>query len=189
MNFLWISLTSSRCCLSICCDYIIPYSEAFVNINFYITLYQIWYTYSFFDFAYSISKLNLWILQYDFVNKFWISILDLDFDFVVGFTICTYNRLNLAILYSLNNYKKFKKKTWINASDMSAGYDIIYIQARRRKSALIEYINYSRGKLSWLKESGILSPEIDFSSRTEKYCTVKKHFLEAFTICTCIDWI
>ena len=108
--FLWISLTSSRCCLCLCCVYIIPYSKAFVNINFYITLYQIWYTYSFFDFAYSIFKLNLWILQYDFVNKFWISILDLDFDFVVGFTVCTYNRLNLAILYSLNAYKKFKKK-------------------------------------------------------------------------------
>ena len=31
MNFLWISLTSSRCCLFLCCDYIISYSEAFVN--------------------------------------------------------------------------------------------------------------------------------------------------------------
>ena len=133
MNFLWILLTSLRCCLFLCCDYIISYLEAFVNINFYITLYQIWYIYSFFDFAYSIFKLNLWILQYDFVNRFWISILDLDFDFVVGFTICTYNRLILAILYSLNAYKKFKKKTWIGVPDM------------------IQYI-YSQGaeKVHWL---------------------------------------
>ena len=137
MNFLWISLTSSRCCLSLCCDYIIPYSESIVNINFYITLYQIWYTYSFFDFAYSISKLNLWILQYDFVNKFWISILDLDFDFVVGFTICTYNRLILAILYSLNVYKKFKKKTWIGVPKC----DIIYVQSRHKNAKKADWLN------------------------------------------------
>ena len=118
VNFLWISLTSPRCCLFLCCDYIIPYSEAFVNIDFYITLYQIWYIYSFFDFAYSISKLNLWILQYDFVNRFWILILDLDFDFVFGFIVCTYNRLILSVLYSWNVYKKFKKNTWIGAPDM-----------------------------------------------------------------------
>ena len=68
----------------------------------------------------------------------------MDFDFVVGFTICTYNRLILAILYSLNAYKKIKKKDL----NRRAGYDTIYIQSRRGKSALIEYINYSRGKLS-----------------------------------------
>lgn len=114
MNFIdFITLLSF-----LCCDYIISYSEAFVNINFYITIYQIWYIYSFFDFAHSISKLNLWILQYDFVNRFWILILDLDFDFMVGFTVYTYNRLNLAILYSLNAYKKFKKNTWIGAPNI-----------------------------------------------------------------------
>ena len=173
MNFLWISLASSRCCLFLCCVYIISYSEAFVNINFYITLYQIWYIYSFFDFAYSIFKLNLWIFQYDFVNKFWISILDLDFDFVVGFTICTYNRLILAILYSLNAYKKNQEKDL----NKCAGYDIIYVQSRRGKSALIEYINYSRGKLSWwMKESSVLLLGIDFSSRTEKYFMAKSIF-------------
>lgn len=31
MNFLWISLTSSRCCLSLCCDYIISYFLEAVN--------------------------------------------------------------------------------------------------------------------------------------------------------------
>ena len=133
MNFIdFIALLSF-----LCCDYIISYLEAFVNINFYITLYQIWYTYSFFDFAYSIFKLNLWILQYDFVNKFWISILDLDFDFVVGFTICTYNRLILAILYSLNAYKKFKKKTWINALKC----DIIYVQSRHKNAGKAHWLN------------------------------------------------
>nr|DAF50375.1 MAG TPA: hypothetical protein [Siphoviridae sp. ctBCr48] len=35
----------------------------------------------------------------------------MDFDFVVGFIVCTYNMLILAILYSLNTYKKFKGKT------------------------------------------------------------------------------
>ena len=35
MNFLWISLTLSRCCLFLCCDYIISYSEAFVKSFFW----------------------------------------------------------------------------------------------------------------------------------------------------------
>ena len=34
VNFLWTSLTLSRCCLFLCCDYIIPYSEAFVKSFF-----------------------------------------------------------------------------------------------------------------------------------------------------------
>ena len=63
-------------------------------------------------------------------------ILDLDFDFRFGFIVCTYNRLNLAILYSLNAYKKFKKKTWIGAPDM-----IQYIYSQGAEKQKVDWLN------------------------------------------------